>query len=78
MSEFQPVSSKSELLLLDDEDVLLGYRSGLRGDSEPGSAHSRSFWHGWRNGRADSGGAEIDAAQRSLARDVVGRHMKMH
>lgn len=78
MSEFSPVSTKADLELLDDDDILAGYQAGLRGDDEPGSAHSRSYWHGWRNGMVDSKRASIDDHQTKLAREVVGTYHGLH
>ena len=78
MSEYQPVATKAELEQLEEKDMLAGYLAGYNGASEPGSAFSRSYWHGWRNGRVDSGRAEIDAAQIKLAREVVGRYVGLH
>lgn len=78
MSEFNPVSSKNDLSVLDEDDMVAGYRAGLRGDTEPGSAFSRSYWHGWRNGMVDSKRAEIDYNQTMLAREVVGTYKGLH
>lgn len=78
MGEYQPVSTKIELALLDDGDIIAGYLAGLRGDSEPGSAFSRSYWHGWRNGCVDAGLRQTDDAQQQLAKEVVNRWMQMH
>ncbi|CUJ53288.1 Uncharacterised protein [Achromobacter xylosoxidans] len=78
MSEFQPVRTKADLELLDDGEMVAGYISGLNGNEEPGSDKSRSFWHGWRNGRSDRGLAPVDDAQMQLAREIVGRYMGLH
>ena len=77
MSEFQPVSTKKDLCLLDMDDVLAGYRSGLDSDSEPGSDKSKGFWHGWRNGVSDRGLAPIDEDQRQLAEELYGPQRRM-
>lgn len=73
MSEFIPVRTVSDLETLDQNEIVLGYWSGFEGDSEPGNNHSRSFWHGWRNGASDKRFREIDADQRALAREIVSR-----
>jgi len=78
MSEFQPIRTKAELDLLDDDEIVAGYISGLNGDDEPGSDKSRSFWHGWRNGHSDRGFSPIDDAQIQLAREIVGRYVGLH
>lgn len=78
MSEFNPVSTKQDLDQLDSNDIYQGYLAGLRGDSEPSSAFSRSYWHGWRNGMVDSKRAEIDHHQRKLAREIVGKYRGLH
>ncbi|MBB3004391.1 hypothetical protein FHX57_006773 [Paraburkholderia tropica] len=71
MSEFKPFEF-IEFEWIDD-DVIAGYRSGYAGDPEPGSDKSRSFFHGWRNGRVDGGHQPIDAAQQEFARSYVTR-----
>ena len=77
MSEFQPVSTKKDLDILDMDDVLSGYRSGLDAESEPGSDKSKGFWHGWRNGVSDRGLAPIDEAKRKLAAELCGPQRRM-
>jgi hypothetical protein len=65
-----PVTTAADLDTLDTEEVIEGYRDGRH--NEPcGDNRSRSYWHGWRNGRADGGHAELDYAQRVLAQDVA-------
>lgn len=73
MSEFSPVTTADDLATLDDGEILEGYRDGFEGEREPGNNRSRSYWHGWRNGRVDGGHDEIDTAQRQLAHAVYGR-----
>ena len=68
-----PVSTVGELVQLDLDEMVQGYRDGYAGDPEPGDNRSLSYWHGWRNGRTDRGGGRThrpDAAQRALAKDV--------
>lgn len=74
MSEFLAVRTKAELALLDSEEMVAGYMAGLRGEGEPGSVFSRSYWHGWRNGASDKGFRQQDDAQRQLAREIVGTY----
>lgn len=78
MSEFQAVTTKVDLDALDHTEMVAGYMAGTSGSAEPGSAFSRSYWHGWRNGAVDSGRREIDQAQQQLAREVVGRYRGLH
>jgi hypothetical protein len=66
MAEFIPVGTIADFRQLDDGEVLEGYFDGFHGSPAPGSDRSRSFWHGWRNGRIDSGRTEPDLAQRLL------------
>jgi len=73
VSEWSPVTTLSDLDTLDDTEMMEGYRDGYAGDPEPGNNHSRSYWHGWRNGRADGKHQPIDDAQRELARVVAAR-----
>jgi hypothetical protein len=74
MSEFQPVATKADLEQLDDAEMVAGYLAGFQGDNEPGSAFSRSYWHGWRNGMADSKRMPSDPAMAQLAREIVGKY----
>ena len=71
MTEFKPVTTLADLATLDSAEVVAGYWSGKDGDPEPGNNHTRSFWHGWRNGAADGKHREPDDAQRELCRVVV-------
>jgi hypothetical protein len=56
---------------LDEDECLAGYWAGYRNDPEPGSDKSRSFFHGWRNGRVDGGHAQTDRDQEEYARRYV-------
>ena len=78
MSEFAKVSSKVDLSRLDSDEMVAGYRAGFDGGEEPGSAFSRSYWHGWRNGAVDSGSRQIDQEQMQLVREVVGKYRVLH
>lgn len=78
MSEFSVVTSKADLEMLDDGEMVAGNMAGREGAAEPGSAFSRSYWHGWRNGAVDFGHREIDHAQQQLAREIVGRYRGLH
>lgn len=66
MAEFAPVQTVADFRRLDDGEILEGYFDGFHGCPAPGSDRSRSFWHGWRNGRVDAGLAEPDLAHRAL------------
>lgn len=74
MSEFQPVRTKADLDFLDEDEIVEGYRAGFRGEPEPGSDKSRSYWHGWRNGAADTRRIPSDDAMTQLAREIVGKY----
>ena len=74
MSEFKPVETVADLNHLDEAEMVSGYWSGYAGDPEPGSDKSRSFWHGWRNGRVDGKHQQKDASQAKLAREYVGTY----
>lgn len=73
MSEFPVVTCLSELELLNSNEIVEGYLAGFKGDPEPGSDKSKSYWHGWRNGHVDGGHGPIDHAQCELAREFVHR-----
>jgi hypothetical protein len=78
MSEFNPITTAIELSALDADEMVEGYRAGLRNGSAPGSDKSKSYWHGWRNGMVDGGHAQIDCAQTILVREVVGTYRGLH
>ena len=69
--ERTPIATLDELSTLDDRDVYHGYLAGLNGAPEPSIEMNRSYWHGWRNGMADSGQLPIDASMRSLVKEYV-------
>lgn len=62
-------------MALDEDEVYLGYIAGFTGDALPKS-YSRAFWHGWRNGCADSGRIDLDRAMMRLAWDVSTKRGK--
>lgn len=72
-NERTPLTSVDKLADLDGDEVLEGYRDGRGNEPPPGGNRSHSYWHGYRNGQADGGHTTIDAAQRTLAHDYVGR-----
>ena len=67
----EPVTTVDEMLALDDAEVIEGYHDGRAGDNEPGDNRSKSYWHGWRNGRVDGGHDPKDAAQAELAHQAL-------
>lgn len=54
MIEHAPVTTYGDLLTLNEDEIVEGYRDGRAG-GPCGDNRSRSYWHGWRNGRVDSG-----------------------
>ena len=75
--EREPISDLQTLAEQDERDMLAGYWAGFRGDGhEPSAEFNRAYWHGWRNGMADSGRLSIDAAMRKLAAEFVARRAK--
>ena len=77
MSEFKPVETVADLSTLNDEEIVEGYRAGLRGAPEPGNDMSRSYWHGWRNGSSDAGHRAADTSQSKLAHELHGPSRRM-
>ncbi|MCK8785358.1 hypothetical protein M0638_13290 [Roseomonas sp. NAR14] len=67
----QPVSTIAEFRLLDEAEVLSGYMDGIRGLPCVVSQHTRSYWHGWRNGAVDAGLVEPDEAQWALEAEFL-------
>ena len=78
MAEFLPIKTFADLELQNEDEMVAGYRAGLRGDPEPGSTFSRGYWHGWRNGVVDGRwNSHPDAAQQQLAEEIV-RKQRAH
>jgi hypothetical protein len=73
MSEFKPVTTVDELKLLNSDEIVDGYRDGIRGAPEPHNNRSRAYWHGWRNGMSDARRMPSDESMRLLAKDVVSK-----
>lgn len=71
MSEFTPVTTMSELNLLNEDDILQGYRDGLWGWATPDSTKSRGWHHGYANAMVDTWQAKITPEQAKLAREYV-------
>ena len=71
MGEWKPVETLEDLDTLDTDEIVEGYRDGLRGAPEPGNNRTRSYWHGWRNGSIDSHRIPSDASSQALARAAV-------
>jgi len=77
MAEFNPIRTVADFRTLDDAEVLEGYLGGFDGEAEPGNTRSRSYWHGWRNGRVDSARCLPDLAYMALAEafsELTPRH----
>lgn len=66
MSEFTPVQHPSDLRFIDDGEALQGFQAGQQGTDEPGNLYSRSYWHGWCNGRVVAGFDDPSPAQRAM------------
>ncbi|MDR2112883.1 MAG: hypothetical protein LBQ62_07275 [Candidatus Accumulibacter sp.] len=73
MSEYRPLSSITELAVIDEGECVAGYLAGLHGEPEPFNVKSKSYWHGWRNGMMDTGRLPHDEAARNLAAEFVRR-----
>jgi hypothetical protein len=71
MGEFLPVRTIADLETLDSDEIVEGYMDAFHGEPEPGNNRSRSYWHGWRNGAADTRRIPHDDAMRELAHEIV-------
>ena len=69
---FHPVSSIADLKTLNHRDIIEGYLSFERGDSEPGDNRGRAFWHGWMNAARDYGERHMTPEARQLANEIIG------
>jgi hypothetical protein len=74
---FDPVSTMEDLLTLDSDEMVAGYRDYCPTDPWPGENRGRAYWHGWRNAAIDRGMINIDAAAQRLAREYL-LHQKAH
>jgi hypothetical protein len=74
-SEFRPVTCVRDLEHLDAQEVAIGYHHGVFGCCPPTSAHSRAYWHGYRNGAVDGGHCEESEDQRAFR---VVMHLSAH
>jgi hypothetical protein len=68
---FEPVTTKVDLLLLDPDEIMAGYSEARLGDPEPGVNRGRSYWHGWRNRMMDLRVIEIDDGHRRLVHEIA-------
>lgn len=73
MSAFEPVRTKADLDVLDDDEILAGYIEYRPDDPEPGQNRGRAYWHGWRNAAMDHKRIPHDAASAQLAHAVCPR-----
>lgn len=78
MAEFLPIETVGDFRCLDDGEVLEGYFDGFHNAPPPGSDRSRSYWHGWRNGRVDAGLAEADPPYLALRRAFLRLQAGLH
>ena len=73
-NERAPITDLKTLDDQDERDLLAGYWAGFRGDGhEPSAEFNRAYWHGWRNGMADSNRLPIDSAMRKLCSEWLDR-----
>ena len=69
MSDYlEPITSLDEL---NDDECLAGYRAGLGFIEVDHMQKSRSYWHGYSNGRADRRLEPISPAAHAIARQMV-------
>jgi ribosome modulation factor len=73
-TERTPISDLKTLSEQDERDMIYGYRAGLNGREEPSVEFNRAYWHGWRNGMADSGRMQTDWHMQQLAKEYLGRN----
>ena len=66
MANYSSVSTISDFRSLDEAEVLEGYLDGFSGLQPTHVPFSRSYMHGWRNGRIESGRVEADQPYISL------------
>lgn len=65
-----PITKANQLDMLDETEMVEGYLDGYGGEPAAGDNRSYSYWHGWRNGKADKTHVSDDA-QKQLARDCI-------
>ena len=69
MSDLTSAATIADFRTLNEAEVLSGYLVGFEGQPVPASDSSRSFYHGWRNGRVDAGYCCADFAQIALVEE---------
>jgi hypothetical protein len=64
----EPIRDLSEI---DEEECLSGYLAGFGCKTPDYTKNSRSYWHGYHNGRADRGLEPPSPESRAIARQIV-------
>ena len=70
-NSYAPVETLEDLSTQDEDQMLKGYADGYAKLELNMDILTRSYWHGWRNGRVDAGLAQADFAQQALARAIT-------
>lgn len=65
-----PIKRLSEI---DTEECVRGYRAGMGWSHVDYCSKSSSYWHGYRNGRVDSGAEPLSPEQRALTKQYLAR-----
>lgn len=69
MSDYiEPIT---DIFEIDDEQCVAGYLAGCGFKAADYTQKSRSYWHGYRNGRADKGLEPPSPQSQAMARQMV-------
>lgn len=71
------ITTLAELELLNEDDILTGYRAGIGFVDVNYTRKDQAYWHGYLNGQVDRGLAPISPEQCELARAFVQK-MRAH
>jgi len=69
MTERTHVTTKEELVTLDQSEIVEGYLDGIGGELSCGDNRSKSYWHGFQNGQNDRL-HKVKAYQVALINDI--------
>lgn len=67
-----PISTASQLAVLDQSEIVEGYTDGFAGE-RCGDNRSTAYWHGWSNAQRDKGLQPQTPESAALAHELFGQ-----
>lgn len=68
-----PLATLDEIEALDPDELLEGYRDGVKNEPAPGENRSLAYRHGWWMGMADFNHRPLQASDREIVRQFIAR-----